>query len=181
MLAEDRGYVFDKMPPQNVVLLVPARSYLLSLLSLSKSSIPRQGRTFFFVARRRRRIRVRQCPRPANVSWRIHTRAAAAQVSRLQVGLDFPRAQLAVLQGATSCMGSFAGWAITDGPALLPDPPFNSAVGLSRVEAIFSSPSPSCTALAFAVGDAAIVSQLLAGYPAVRPLDEWAQLGPLVM
>ena len=119
--------------------------------------------------------------RPANVSWRIHTRAAAAQVSRLQVGLDFPRAQLAVLQGATSCMGSFAGWAITDGPALLPDPPFNSAVGLSRVEAIFSSPSPSCTALAFAVGDAAIVSQLLAGYPAVRPLDEWAQLGPLVM
>jgi hypothetical protein len=117
--------------------------------------------------------------RPANVTWRIHTRAAAAQVSRLQVGLDFPRAQLAVLQGATACMGSWGGWTITDAATLLPDPPFNSAAGLSRVEALFTSPSPSCTTLAFALGDAAIVSQLLAGYPAVRPIDEWQARGPL--
>ena len=117
--------------------------------------------------------------RPANVSWRVHTRAAAVPVGTLQIGLDFPRAQLAVLQGATACMGSFAGWAITNATTLLPDPPFNSAVGLSRVEALFNNPAPSCSALAFAVGESAIVSQLFAGYPAVRPIDEWALLGPL--
>jgi hypothetical protein len=76
-------------------------------------------------------------------------------------------------------MGSFAGWAITNATTLLPDPPFNSAVGLSRVEALFNNPAPSCSALAFAVGESAIVSQLFAGYPAVRPIDEWALLGPL--
>ena len=116
--------------------------------------------------------------RPANVTWRVHTRAAAAQITRVEVGLDWPRAQLAVLQ-STSCMDSFGGFTVTDATTLLPDPPFNSAKGLSRVEALFSSPSPACSTLAFAVGGSAIVSQLLFGYPAIRPIDAWATLGPL--
>ena len=126
-------------------------------------------------------------PRPANVTWQLHTRAAASQVTRTQVMLE-PKggrgpgsngAWLSVIPGATSCMGSWGGWLFVDETTELPDPPFDSAAGLTRVDAVFSSPSPSCTSLEFALGDMPIVASFGFGAPGVRPIDDWATLGPL--
>ena len=118
--------------------------------------------------------------RPANVTWRLHTRASAALMMPTQVSLGGPsHAQVGVLPATTCAAPSFGGWTLTDMATVLPDPPFDSAVGFTRVEAVFADPAPSCSALAFALGDASIVSLLVQGSPAVRPLDAWAELGPL--
>jgi hypothetical protein len=125
--------------------------------------------------------------RPANVTFQLHTRAAASQMTRTQVRLDpvggggpgFNGAMLGVVTGATSCMGSWGEWRFVDETTELPDPPFDSAAGLTRVDGVFSSPSPSCTSLAFALGDAPIVASFCFGSPGVRPIDDWATLGPL--
>ena len=127
--------------------------------------------------------------RPANYTFQLHTRCAASQVTRTQVSLEpaggrGPGSQgawFAVLPPAqpTTCFGAFGGFRFTDLTTVLPDPPFDSAKGFTRVDALFSSPSPSCTSLAHAVGDSPIVASLSFGYPRVRPIGEWEALGPL--
>ena len=127
--------------------------------------------------------------RPANVTWQLHTRAKASQITKTEVLLEpvggggpgSNSAWLAVLppNQPTSCFDSWGGWIFKDLTLVLPDPPFNSAVGLTRIDGLFPNPSPSCTSLAFALGDSPIVSELSIGAITVRPLEEWDSLGPI--
>ena len=117
-------------------------------------------------------------PQPANLTFQLHTRAAAAQLTRTSVSLGpvGSGAQLAII-GAPGC---FEGWRFTDLAQVLPDPPFDSARGYTRVDAVFSAPVAAGLArLAFALGDGPIVDALALGRPAVRPMSEWAASGPL--
>ena len=126
-------------------------------------------------------------PPPANLTWQLHTRAKASQVTRTQVQLEpvggfgpgANGAWLSVLPPSqpTSCMGSFGGFLFTDLTTILPDPPFNSAAGLSRVDIVFSSPAPHCTSIAVALGDSPISASFAFGWPLVRPLSEWDSPG----
>jgi hypothetical protein len=126
---------------------------------------------------------------PTNLTWQLHTRTNATQMTTTEVLLEpvggggpgSNSARLAVLlpNQPTSCFNSWGGWRFTDLKTVLPDPPFNSADGLTRIDAVFSDPSPSCTSLAFALGDSPTIAALSSGAVMVRPLDEWETLGPI--
>jgi len=127
--------------------------------------------------------------RPANLTWQLHTRAVATQVSRTEVSLQPPNgfgpgandAWLALLPPPqpTSCFGAFGGFVFTDLTTVLPDPPFDSAAGLTRVDIVFGGPSPQCASVAVALGDSPIVAALSMGAVRVRPMAEWETDGPL--
>lgn len=111
-----------------------------------------------------------------NVSVQLHTRAAVAlSGAAAALSLGGVAAQLAVLPASTSC-GALGAWAVVELAPLLPSPPFDSAAGFRRVEAL-APPGAPCTRVAVALGDPAVVLAL-AGV-AVAPLDDWATAGPL--
>ena len=111
-----------------------------------------------------------------NASLQLHTRAAVAlSGAAATLSLGGVAAQLAVLPASTSC-GALGAWAVVELAPLLPSPPFDSAAGFRRVEAL-APPGAPCTRVAVALGDPAVV-RALAGV-AVAPLDDWAASGPL--
>ena len=116
--------------------------------------------------------------RPANVTWQLHTARNTTQVSETEVVFD-TAARLSMLPSV--CAG-YVGLSFTNLSSVLPSPPFDSAKGLTRIDAIIrdpASPTSPCSALAFAMGDAGIVDLLLRGSPVVLPMQQWATRGPL--
>ena len=102
---------------------------------------------------------------PRNLTWQMHTRAAARVLSAHAVALtarDGSTALLAFVPALSSCP-SFAGFAVTDLGPLLP-PPFDSAQGYSRVDGLALAPAQAgaqCVRMAFALGDAEVVQELV--------------------
>jgi hypothetical protein len=127
--------------------------------------------------------------RPANLTWQLHTRAAASQLTHTEVALvpaggfgpGANGASLVLLPPPqpSSCISAFAGFKFTDLTTVLPSPPFDSAAGLTRVDMVFGAPSPQCTSVAVALGDSSIVAALSSGAVRVRALADWETLGPL--
>lgn len=130
---------------------------------------------------------------PANMTWQLHTQAQVGAGSRGGGSASAPPttltltakggqvAALAVLDPLSSCPG-YAGFTFTDLATVLPDPPFDSAAGYTRVDAVVQDPSTAsapCTALRVVVGQSGIVAALAAGSPTVRPIAEWGVDGPL--
>ena len=120
----------------------------------------------------------------ATVTWQMHTRATASATSRSEVTALASKtgvaAELALLPLATSCPG-FSTWSFVDVSKVLPDPPFDSAAGITRVEAAFPDPAAAggaCSRIAVALGDGAVVDSLVAGTYSVRPMAQWASEGP---
>ena len=117
---------------------------------------------------------------PANMTWQMHTSTAVAQQTRVSLGVG-PGTLAFVDTPTGECNGSFGGFVLNNVSAVLPDPPYDSAEGITRVDVVFSRPGATsgCRHLIIAVGNAPIVDSLQFGYPAVRPISEWATLGPL--
>jgi hypothetical protein len=112
-----------------------------------------------------------------SASIQIHTRAAVALGgAAAALSLGGVAAQLAVLPASTSCAGLGA-WAAVELAPLLPSPPFDSAAGFRRVEALAPPGGAPCTRVAFALGDPQIVRALAGAL--VAPLDDWPASGPL--
>lgn len=122
---------------------------------------------------------------PANATWQLHTRATPARASPTSVTLSAPAspggpAVALALLGAPPA--SLARWDFVDVAALLPSPPYDSAKGYTRVDAVLLAPAAAGGGrlrLAWALGAPELVAGLEGGAPAVRPLDEWAASGPL--
>ena len=118
---------------------------------------------------------------PANVTWSLHTRAVPTSAAGGGVTLSRSGVvgALAVLPRATACT-SLGAWDFVPLAPLLPDPPYDSAAGYTRVQVAASLPAAegadACTRIAVALGDASTVVGL-AGVD-VRPLDAWTASGP---
>jgi hypothetical protein len=112
----------------------------------------------------------------SNVSFQLHTRAAAtlggASAALTLGGVD---ATLAVLQASTDC-AALQAWAAVELAPILPSPPYDSAVGFRRLEAVAPADSP-CSRIAVALGDPELIQALLT--VEFAPLDKWPTSGPL--
>jgi hypothetical protein len=112
-----------------------------------------------------------------NVSVQLHTRAAAAlNGATAALSLGGAAALLAVLPAATRC-GALGAWEAVELAPLLPSPPYDTAAGFRRLQALAPSGVP-CTRVAVALGDPALVRALLVGVK-LAPLDAWPSEGPL--
>jgi hypothetical protein len=113
----------------------------------------------------------------SNISVQLHTRAAATlNGANATLSLGSAAALLAVLPAGTSC-GALGAWEAVELAPLLPSPPYDTAAGFRRLQALVPSGAP-CTRVAVALGDPALVRALLAGVQ-LAPLDGWPSEGPL--
>ena len=127
-------------------------------------------------------------PSSANLTWQLHTRAAATAVdartlSLLRPGSGSPAALLALLPSPASSCPSFSSWHITPLQPFL-TPPQDPAKGFFRVDALVLQPAQAgfqCSRLAVALGDAAVVVRLQAGEFVVNALQDWDSKGPLAV
>ena len=101
---------------------------------------------------------------PANLTWQLHTRTTPTLLSQYTVSLsarDGTAGLLAYLPHRSTCP-SFVGFTLTSLAPLLP-PPYDSAAGLTRIDAVVASPAQpgsQCTQLTFALGEQELVAAL---------------------
>lgn len=117
-------------------------------------------------------------PTTANISWRLHTRAAAElDGARAALALGGVDALLALLPASagTDC-AALGAWTALELAPLLPSPPYNPAAGYRRLELLAQS-GDTCTRIAVALGEPAIVIAL--AQARIAPLDAWPTAGPL--
>ena len=115
---------------------------------------------------------------PRNLTWQLHTAAAATVLPPPQAGVallarDGSRALLALLPAQSACP-SLAGVSVTDLAPLLP-PPFDSAAGYLRIDALALAPAQGgaqCTRLAFALGEEGLVQAMADAGAAPVQLDQ---------
>lgn len=119
---------------------------------------------------------------PVNVTWQIHTQAQIT-LSNETVGASLTRdnvtASLALLGQPTSCPGltTLTAHSLVD---VLPDPPFDSAKGYKRLDGLVHDPSKGgCTKMAWALGTPEVVEVFTSGKLTVRPIAQWATVGPV--
>jgi hypothetical protein len=120
---------------------------------------------------------------PANLTWQLHTAATPAQASATSVtltpaGTTGPPAPLLALLGAAAPAG-YRGITFTNLTTVLPDPPFDSAAGQSRVDFVIDLPAKVGT-VQVALGDPEVVAAFVSGGYSVRPIGEWGVSGPVV-
>lgn len=120
---------------------------------------------------------------PLNLSWQLHTRAVPTPAGAGTLSLAAAEGRvvgtLALLPRNTACPSLGSEWGLVPIAPFLPDPPYDSAKGLTRVELVARDPAsgtPPCTRIAVALGDPAAVAAL--GTAVIRPLSEWQSAGP---
>ncbi len=112
-----------------------------------------------------------------NVSFQLHTRAAASlSGTSAALSLSGVSAQLAVLPLSTNC-SALMPWVAVELAPLLPSPPFDSAAGFRRLQAVAPPPGAPCTRVAVALGDPALVDALASLQ--FKALEDWPAEGPL--
>jgi hypothetical protein len=115
---------------------------------------------------------------PANLTWQLHTAAVPSQAGASSVTLT-PAGSSPALLAVLDKPERFRGFAFTNLTTILPDPPFDSAAGQSRVDIVFDDPALGLDTIHVALGSPDVVGAFVSGAATVRPIAEWATMGPV--